>query len=128
MGDGEDPLGTNDLLSHRSKDPAVFKLHKDGRPFRRRAQGGRSKVSAANDPTCADGCAPIAQNITLAAFALPPMCKQKALRRVCSNAQMLKCSRVRPWESGARPSVNPRPRVPDAFAQICRVWPGRKRL
>ena len=78
MGDRRDPLGTNALLSHRSKDSAVFKLHEDGSTFRRGAPGGHSAFSAENDPTCANGCVSILQNITLAAYELDPMCKQKA--------------------------------------------------
>ena len=75
-----DPLGTNALLSHQSKDSAVFKpheAHKDGRTFRRGFQEGRSAISAEkNDPTCANGCVSILQNITRASYAFDSTCKQ----------------------------------------------------
>ena len=89
MGDRRDPLGTNALLSHRSKDSAVFKLHEDGSTFRRGAPGGHSAFSAENDPTCAIGCVSILQNSHLQLTSWT-RCANRRLCAVC--AQMLRCS------------------------------------
>ena len=92
MGDRRDPLGTNALLSHRSKDSAVFKLHEDGSTFRRGAPGGHSAFSAENDPTCAIGCVSILQNSHLQLTSWT-RCANRRLCAVCSQMR-----RVSPWE------------------------------